>query len=199
MLKILSILFISLLFSGCISITKELPAYKTYNLEFNTKEETQTFFNKSIMILEPRTLESLNSKAIRYKKEGYISDSYVLSRWSDKPSKLLQQSIATYLNAKNKFKYITTSKIKLSTDYTLRSELIEFNQSIENNISFAIFSIRIYLINNTNNEVSYKNFNYKKETKTKDAIGFVETQNKLVTIFLNDLNIFISATLKKNF
>lgn len=199
MFKILSIISISLLFSGCISITKELPAYKTYNLEFDTTQGKQTFFDKSIMILEPRTLESLNSKAISYKKDGYISDSYVLSRWSDKPTKLIQQSIASYLNSKNRFKYITTSKIKLASDYTLHSELFEFNQSIENNQSFAKFSIRVYIINNQDKNVAYKNFNYKEKTETIDALGFVKAQNKIVSKFLSDLNIFISSSLENNF
>ncbi|WP_421716724.1 ABC-type transport auxiliary lipoprotein family protein [Arcobacter arenosus] len=199
MFKLLSILFISILFTGCFSITKELPAYKTYNLNPDISQEKQAFFDKSIMILEPRTLESLNSKAISYKKDGFISDSYVLSRWSDKPTKLIQQSIASYLNSKNRFKYITTSKIKLASDYTLHSELFEFNQSIENKQSFAKLSIRVYLINNKNKKVEYKNFNYKKETKTIDAIGFVEAQNSLVSTFLKDLNIFISSSLENGF
>jgi len=199
MFKFLSILFISILFTGCISITKELPAYKTYNLNLDIKQEKQSFFDKSIMILEPRTLESLNSKAISYQKDGFISDSYVLSRWSDKPTKLVQQSIASYLNSKNRFKYITTSKIKLASDYTLHSELFEFNQSIENNQSFAKLSIRVYLINNMNKKISYKNFNYKEKTKTIDAIGFVKAQNKLVSTFLKDLNIFISSKLENGF
>lgn len=183
-------------FTGCISITKELPSYKTYFLELDKPKINTITLNKSIEIYEPKALASINSIAISYKKDGFFSESYVLSKWSDKPSKMIQQSIASYLTRSESFDFVTTSKLRIDTDYKLYSELIDFNQSFENGKSLAKFSIRVYLVNNKNEKVSFKNFSYEKETSSKNAQGLVNTINLLYKNFLKDLNQFLQNSLK---
>lgn len=195
MAKIFLFSILMIFFSGCISITKELPAYHTYNLEYKIPTNSNLHFDKSIKILEPRALASVNSIAISYKKDGFISDSYVTSKWSDKPSKMIQQGIASYLASKNSYKFITTSNLKLTSDYTLHGELFDFNQSFEGDSSYAIFNINIYLKSNDNENIAYKNFSYKVKTNTNDAIGFVKAINSIFNTFLSDLNLFIEKNL----
>lgn len=193
-------LFTALIFSGCISITKELPAYKTYSLEYkkdnvnvnNTKEK---YFNKTIQIFEPKSLDSINSRSISYSKDSFLNEKYALSRWSDKPSKMLQRTIASYLTSKNSYKYITTSNIKINSDYKLVAELVDFKHTFTKNNSYADFSIRVYFINNYSKEVHFKSFVYNKKALSNDAQGLVNAMNAINNTFLYDLNNFINKKL----
>lgn len=178
------------LFSGCISLTKELPSYKTYSLNLTNVDSNKSSLNKSIYILEPKAMGSLNSRAITYTKENQRA-SYALNKWSDKPTKMLQQLIAKGLTLKDSFKYVTTSNIRVKSDYRLSTELVDFNHNFVNNESFAMLSIRVFLINNDNEKVYFKNFVYNEKVSTNNAQGFVNTINNISNNFLEDLNTFI--------
>lgn len=183
------------LFTGCISLTKELPSYKTYSLDLKEIKKEKLSYSSSIEISEPKTIGSLNSKAIRYIKDNQ-NEAYVLSKWSDKPVKMIQQFIANGLSLKDNFKYVTTSNMKIKSDYRLKSELVHFNHKFEENNSYAQLSIRVFLINNYNEKVYFKNFNYKEEASSNNALGFVNSINNISNNFLEDLNKFIVQNIK---
>lgn len=202
--QILKLFFITItsiiLFTGCISITKELPAQKTYSLSLEEKQNisTSNFYDKTIRIYEPKALNSINTKAILYSKNSVEQEAYALSKWSDKPSKMVQRLIAKYLTSQNKYKYITTSNIKVDTDYKLISELVEFKQIFTKNKSYADFSIRVYLINNNTQKVYFKSFTYNKLSDTNNAKGLVYGINNISNNFLFDLQNFILDSLNKD-
>lgn len=193
MFKTVFISIISLfIFSGCISLTKELPSYTTYTLALDSnslKESKQ--IDKSILIMEPKAIASINTRAINYSKKSFVQEKYALSKWSDKPSKMIQKSIANYLTNKNAYKFISTSNIKVKSDYRLESQLVDFKHSFSKNSSYAKFSIRVYLINNKTKKLSFKNFTYEEETNTNDAKGVVIAFNTINSLFLSDLDKFI--------
>ncbi|RXJ70356.1 hypothetical protein CRV08_01975 [Halarcobacter ebronensis] len=190
-------ILVATLFSGCISITKELPSFTTYNLSIENKiNNDDVYIDKSINIYEPKTIESLNSRDILYVQNGLEFNKYALSKWLDKPSKLLQKQVANYLSLNNSYKYITTSNLKVDSDYSLVSELVDFSQEFKEDNSFAKFSIRIYLIDNKNDKTYYKNFTYYEKTPSNDSLGFVKAINKVTNNFYENLNIFIKNKLK---
>ena len=192
MIKVISTLtFVGLLFSGCISITKELPSYNTYALTYKKDSIKSNYYDKTIQVFEPKALNSVNTRAISYSKDSFISDKYALSRWSDKPSKMIQQNIASYLTNKNSYKYITTSNIKIDSDYKLVSELVDFKHTFTKNNSYADFSIRVYFINNKTNKVSFKSFTYNQKALSNDAQGLVSAINNISNNFLIDLHRFV--------
>lgn len=196
MIKTIFILFLSIfIFSGCISLTKEIPAYKTYSLTHKKENTKIGLINKTIKISEPKALNSINSRSISYSKDSFISDKYVLSRWSDKPTKMLQQNIASYLTETKSYKFITTSNIKISTDYKLISELTNFNHTFTNNNSYADFSMRIYLVNDETKKIYFRSFTYNKKASTNDAQGLVDAINYISNNFLVDLNSFIKKSI----
>lgn len=197
MIKKLFVPIISVfIFSGCISLTKELPSYKTYSLTYPKDSNKSEYFHKTIDVFEPKALNSINSRAINYSKEGFISDKYVLSRWSDKPTKMIQENIASYLTNKNAYKYVTTSNIKVDSDYRLISQLTDFKHTFTKNYSYADFSIRVYFINNKTQKVFFKNFTYTKKAQSNNAKGLVDALNYLSNNFLADLNSFLQVSLK---
>lgn len=199
MIRTVFILVVSIfIFSGCISVTKELPAYKTYSLTYPKDNVKSLYFDKTIEVYEPKALNSINTKAITYSKENFISDKYALSRWSDKPSKMIQENIASFLTNKKAYKYITTSNIKVDSDYRLLSELTDFKHTFTKSHSYAEFSIRVYLINNKTQKVFFKSFTYNKKAKVNNAQGLVNSINGIFANYLVDLNDFIQLSLKND-
>ena len=192
---ILAALSISL-FSGCISLTKELPSYKTYSLEYKKENTTSKYIDRTIQVFEPKSLESINSRAISYSKNSFLSEKYALSRWSDKPSKMIQRTIASYLTNENTYKFVSSSNLKIKSDYKILSELIDFKHTFTKNSSYADFSIRVYFINNHTKEVNFKSFVYNKKALKNDAKGLVDAMNSINNTFLNDLNNFIKRVIK---
>ncbi len=193
-------LFTILFFSGCISLTKELPSYKTYSLEYNKEKKYELnsksrYFDKTIQVFEAKSLASINSPAISYSKNSFLNEKYALSRWSDKPSKMIQRNIASYLTNTNSYKFVTTSNLKIKSDYKILLELVDFKHTFTENNSYADFSTRIYFINNNTDEVFFKSFVYNQKAFSNDAKGFVKAINSINNTFLYDLNNFIQEKL----
>ncbi|WP_320033877.1 hypothetical protein [Halarcobacter sp.] len=186
-----------ILFSGCISVTNELPSYNTYNLNIYEQNIKSTkYLEKSINVLEPKTITSYNSKNILYSKDNLEYDKYALNKWMDRPTKMLQKQMAKYLTFTKDYKYISTSNLKIESDYNLVSQLVDFNHLFEEDKSYAKFTIRVYLVNNKNEKVYFKNFTYKKICMTNDALGFVKTIEMLTNKFYVDLNNFIISSIQ---
>lgn len=198
MFKTIFISIISIfMFTGCISLTKELPSYSTYTLSLQEdKEKTSNYIDKSIYILEPKAIASINTKAINYSKESFKQEKYALSRWSDKPTKMLQEIIANYLVSSNSYKYITTSNIKTKSDFRLVTQLVDFKHTFSDNSSYADLSIRVFLINNKTDDVYFKNFSYTNKSVSSDAEGVVKAFNKITPLLLKDLNLFIRQVIR---
>ncbi len=191
------VLFTIFILSGCLSVTKELPSYNTYNLNVNEQNVKATkYFDKSINVLEPKTITSYNSKNILYSKDNLEYDKYAINKWMDRPTKMLQKQISKYLTLTKDYKYISTSNLKIESDYNLISQLVDFNQLFEQNKSFAKFTIRVYLVNNKTEKVYFKNFSYKKQCTTNNALGFVKTIEEITNIFYIDLNNFIISSIQ---
>jgi cholesterol transport system auxiliary component len=194
---IFSLVFIIVFFNGCISLTKELPPLSTYSIDVENKKVEGKYFDISIKVNEPKALSSLNSKEIVYSKYKTSQEAYALSRWSDKPSKLIQKNVANFLTNQNTYKLISTSNIKIDSDYVLNGEIQTLkHQFIEDN-SYAIFSIRVYLINTNTQDVYFKNFSYKKQLNQNNAKAFVQEVDNITLDFLIDLQKFIQNKLSK--
>lgn len=190
---VFSLTLVILFFSGCISITKELPAFTTYSLNVKNKKLNNTYHDIAIKINEPKALSSINTKDIIYSLDKTTQEPYALSRWSDRPSKLILQNIAKFLTYQNSYKLITTSNIRISSDYLINSEIQEFKHQFEADKSYAVFSIRVYLINEKQSSVKFKSFNYKKQLQQNDARNFVKTMNGIVSDFAIDLHNYIQT------
>ncbi len=179
-----------LLFAGC--LTKELPSYTSYSLKPAPQTVTKSAnnSNQSIYVTQPKTLNSLNTKHILYTK-GLEKNHYALSIWSDEPSRMIQQLLTSKLSSSNYFSYVTSSKMKQTTHYTLYSELINFEHRLESSNAYALLTMRVYLKNNSNSEIISKTLSYKKEVNKNDAKSAVEALNKLTNQFINEVNIFV--------
>ena len=186
-----------LTFSGCISITKDIPAYSTYTLNTPDAFEKNTPLSSKVKIeiKEPKALSSINSKYILYATKSFKSEQYALSKWSDRPSKMLQNQMIRYLSSTNNYTYINSSSINIQTDYQLLSELDSFIQYFEDEHSFVTFSIRVYLKNRK--ETHYKKFQYTQPCDENNAQGAVKAFNSIVEHFTKDLDRWILENIEQ--
>ena len=186
----------SLLLTGC--LTKELPSYNTYSLQLHTQPiKAEQKSNKSIFIAQPKALQSLKSKYIVYNK-GLEQNRYALNLWSDEPTKMLQQLMSNYLDASKQYKYVSTSKLHETSDFTLYSELMAFNHDISTTPTKTKFAIRIYLRNNTTSHVLSKTFQYEETIEYNKASSAVEGLNKSMNQFMKELDYFITKSLSSS-
>lgn len=188
MLKNIILITLSIfIFNAC--ITKELPAYKTYSLNLIQEEsEAYSTINKSIQIDEPKALKSLNNTSILYSKNTLEQEEYLLSKWSDKPSKILQKLISLRLSTNNSFNLVTSSLIKFPSDYKVKTEILSLIHKFEGDKSYAKLLIKSILINNKSKEIKIKTFSYKILCEENNAYSFVKSLNIAVNTYTKELD-----------
>lgn len=195
--KYVLLFIIPMIFTGCISVTQELPPFTTYTVSLQQVTSAQPILNTeekySIEIMEPKALNSVNSKLISYMKTNHQNETYALSKWSDTPTKLLQNMMVQYLNSTNQYKYITSSKLNINTTYKVLSELDNFGQVFENGNSYAKLDIRIYLVDYKT--VYTKRFVYQEKCEENNAYGSVKALNNISNLFVKDLHKWLQEKL----
>lgn len=183
-------------FSGCITLTKELPPYATYTLHLsNPVQESTIPKDITLEIKEPHALQSINSQFIFYATNHFKSEQYALSKWSDKPSKMIQNQIIKYLSNTKNYQYINSSNIHVKNNYQLLSEIENFQQYFRENNSFVEFSIHLYLVSRT--DTVYKKFHYTQPCLTNNAQGAVVAYNQVLQLFVQDLDNWIVQSIEK--
>lgn len=193
--QLLTFVVLTLFFSGCINITTTLPAYTNYALSMkDTKPILQEKTNnKSLRVAEPSSTASLNTHMILYSKDDLLLQNYELSKWIDKPTKMLQELITDKLYNQSRFKHISKYKTKFISDYTLQSELVTFKQQFIGNESYGRLKIRFYLSKHGTSKVISKQFSYNIRTKTSNARGAVEALNIAANKMLDDMVDWLNA------
>lgn len=194
---ILSLFIIVGTFTGCVSVTKELPPFTTYTISLIQENKIDSNPNTkgsfSIEITEPKALTSVNSKLISYMKTNHQNETYALNKWSDTPTKLIQNMMVQYLNSTNQYQHITSSRLNINTTYKLLSELDTFGQFFENGNSYAKLDIRIYLADYKT--LHSKRFVYLEKCDENNAYGSVKALNNISNLFVQDLHKWIQEKL----
>ena len=177
-------------FSGCISVTKELPPFSTYTLQVDQNKIKHTKnIHKSVGIAEPKSLNSVNNILITYSDEKFRSESYALSKWSDKPTKILHQSMINYLNATKNYNYVHGNRLNLPSDIKVVSELDSFTQYLEDEKAYVKFSMRVFVVEN--NTLETKSFFYTEQCDDQSAKASVKALNQVVNKFVSELDNWI--------
>ena len=197
--KIFNLLIVAIFaafFSGCISVTKELPPKKSYKLDYLSV--LNKFENKkvSLRVYEPKAINSLNSQNMIYENSDFKKASYALNKWSDKPTKMLQEKITSYLNKTNLFNYVTTSKLNSKSDYKLITEVASFSHLFEKEVSYAKLELRIFLVDNRTKKTFFKEFSYKNRVPKKGVDAYVKEKNRVLDSFLKELSIFLNNSIQ---
>ena len=159
----------------------------TYAIDFKIIEDFK--INKKTIYVEiPDVNKSFNSNSIFYTTKAYSFEEYALNRWIDKPSSMLHNNLALALEDSNIYKTVLKEKSKIKYDYMLKTNLMSLYNSIEENNSYAVLSIKFDLV--SNDEV-VKTYTYNKKIlcKNNKPYDFVVAVNKAFEEVVNDLNL----------
>ncbi len=197
MIKIISTGLMILIITGCTNV--KLSAIKTFNLEVS-KQCCKIDKNKqplTIKILEPVTNKYLNTTSIYYSKDKYLLQTYKLSRWSDYPVKMILEAMSSKLDDLDIYNNVITSHIYAKSDYILQSELISFKQTVFESKSHVDLKIKVYLINSDKTQkIISKIFQYQVPCDSVNAYAGVESFNKSIELFINDLSSWLYKNTK---
>lgn len=176
-------------FSGCVSVTQELPPFATYTLQVDSNKITHTKnTGYALSVIEPKSMSSINSILVSYADSSFKSENYALSKWSDKPTKMLQYAMVNYLSSTNNFTYVHSNTLNLPSDIQLASELDSFTQHLESEKGYVSFSMRVFLLHK--GKLYSNTFSYKVDS-TPSAKSSVEALNIAVNQYLTELNTWI--------
>lgn len=193
MIRILfSLVIFAFLFSGC--FTKQMPSIQTYSLNYKEKEQQTNTINTSLKVYEPKMFNYLNNTGIVYSQNQNELQHYVLNKWSERPSKMIQNLIVQHLNDIQAFTFVSTNNIDVDTDLKLISEIDDFTQYFKDDTSYIQLQIRVYLIDK-NNHTTFKYFTYTQPCNTNDAKGAVHALNISTNTFVHDLSTWLHTSL----
>ncbi len=176
-----------LVFSGCAG--KKVGAGRVYTIDpdkglckrYRTSPAT-------VKVTPPFSGRDMDNTKILYSEDRYALEGYALSRWSDTPSGMLQRAMTEALDASRIYRNTVSSRIKTRKDYLLQSEIREFRQVFDNNASYGVLRIRMYLLDSRSGRlISSRGFGYRVKASSNDTYGAVESLNRAVSMMLRDM------------
>lgn len=185
-IKIFIYICMIILLSAC-SFKQDSMNVNTYAIDFKTTDDFK-INKKTIYIEVPDVNKSFNSNSIFYTTKAYSFEEYTLNRWIDKPSSMLHNNLALAIEESHIYKTVLKEKSKIKYDYMLKTNLMSLYNSIEENNSFAILSIKFDLVSNDEVVKTY-NYNKKVLNQNNKPYDFVVAVNKAFEEVVSDLNL----------
>ncbi|WP_368028927.1 hypothetical protein [Arcobacter sp. s6] len=185
-IKIFIYICMIILLSAC-SFKQDSMNVNTYAINFKTTDDFK-INKKTIYIEVPDVNKSFNSNSIFYTTKAYSFEEYTLNRWIDKPSSMLHNNLALAIEESHIYKTVLKEKSKIKYDYMLKTNLMSLYNSIEENNSFAILSIKFDLVSNDEVVKTY-NYNKKVLNQNNKPYDFVVAVNKAFEEVVSDLNL----------
>jgi cholesterol transport system auxiliary component len=185
-IKIFIYICMIILLSAC-SFKQDSMNVNTYAIDFKTTDDFK-INKKTIYIEVPDVNKSFNSNSIFYTTKAYSFEEYTLNRWIDKPSSMLHNNLALAIEESHIYKTVLKEKSKIKYDYMLKTNLMSLYNSIEENNSFAILSIKFDLVSNDEVVKTYT-YNKKVLNQNNKPYDFVVAVNKAFEEVVSDLNL----------
>jgi cholesterol transport system auxiliary component len=131
---------------------------------------------KTIQIQLPKSTKEIRGKKIWYAKNPLERNSYLYSRWSDTPNRLIARYLQNYLNYTHTYKAVIDENSLAKPDYILESNLEDFYQLFENEKNaYGILKMHFFLIDAQNEKIiDTFSVNLKIPSPSPDAKGGVE-------------------------
>jgi len=192
-MRILYLLLITLLFSGC--SVKTLPPIKKYTIDENIITPPLHIKNcKSIKINFPKSSDEIFSKSIIYQK-GFEKNSYYFSKWYETPNDMLYRLVLSSMQDNKTCKMVFPEDFNFNTQYQLEINILDFIQKFSKHTSYVKIRVLLYLKDKKNHLITQKLLNEKIKCKTNNALGAVKAFNKASKKFIQDLLLWLQDTL----
>lgn len=164
------------LFTACSFKTTSLEI-NNYAIDFKLNNNTFNSTSKEIFIEKPIVNKSFDTYSIFYRTKPYEFEEYALNKWINKPSNMLYINLFEVIESSNIFKKVYKEKRKDHAIYTLKTNVIDIYNSIENDKSYAVLKVKFYIQLGKDN---IRSFTYDKRilTQENNPYGFVVAINE---------------------
>ena len=169
---------------------KEVPPLKRYTLCVDSRVPvlSSRYRTKIVKVAFPQMLKERMSHKMYYTYSVKEKGVYQNAQWSNNIGKLLQGSFIQILDQSRLFKAVLPYTSSAGEDLRLESTIFDFSHHVRGDDSYAVVSIEFSLINtDTGRFIKNKKFNYKEETSTTDAKGYVEATYRAMGRLSRDL------------
>jgi len=186
------ILLIFLIFLNACAIKED----KTRNLSLRSDEKSFEFSttpsNKSLKILNPYALNSLNSNQILYVQDGIVR-AYAYHFWQDTPLNLCRFVFLNKLEQSKIFTALSTQNSTLKSDFVLESRLDNFEELIIKKQKFAFISLSFNLIDTkTNSLIAHKKISSKININKDDIDTILNAFDTAINSVGNELVLWLN-------
>ncbi len=192
-MKKLATIFLLVMMVGCSVTTIQPPLHEyrlsptiqSLSLDSNTQCKTQTLKVSQIF-----TLDTLQTKKMRYALQNYEEYSYTQSRWVVAPSEAIIHNVIESLQQDGIFKSVIEYGSKAQANLLLELRVDEFMQyfDADEKSSFVKVALGMRLIDQNNNEVVIeKSFHEMQKAQSPDAQGGVTALNTAVAKVIQEL------------
>ncbi|NKQ41278.1 MAG: hypothetical protein HF962_06885 [Sulfurovum sp.] len=186
-MRIISILLMLLCLGGCSSKHKSLKVY-TLNANSVVSMQHGKYRTKILRVTYSRSIKEKVNNKMRFSYSASEQGVYQDSQWSNNIGRLLQGVLIDNLERSAMFRAVLPYTSSLKEDYRLESNILDFSHWARGDSSYAIVSIQFTLINiNTGDLVKSKRFRYKEPTDTRDAKGYADATNRIMSRLCRDL------------
>ncbi len=188
MKKLTIYLFLLLLLGGCGANQIKLS---TYNLIPQPSGAQNVGASLNAEVMFPKSPKVFTDTKMIYSLDDISMDTYAYSRWSDTPIMFVMRNILESCASSGVFKNSMPYPSKVASDIVVESDIIDFRHVIEKDSSFAMLSVRVYLIESDKGKSIEKLFSYKVACEETSPRGFALSMRKALEDFRGDLSGFI--------
>ncbi|BFU78749.1 hypothetical protein ALC152_19640 [Arcobacter sp. 15-2] len=174
--KIIFFVVVISFFTGCSLKTQAIHTNK-YTIDFNAKHSVNTPMLDTIYIKKPFIKKSFDTYSIWYSTKAYHYEEYAINKWISKPSEMIYDSLVKAVETSNIFQETNPITNKKAISYTLKTEITDIYNSVEQDKSYAILKIKFYLEKDRKKRKVFI-YNRKKELKDNTPYSFVLAVNK---------------------
>ncbi len=174
-MKIFSLLLTIFILSGC--SFKQIKPTNYYTLESSSALATYPSSQKSIAIAKPKINAPYSSKNIYFTQKPYVFESYLVNKWIDFPTSIVQNMFYDTFQSSLLFKHVTLESSVSSADLILQSHIQKLFHQFENQNSYAIIQAKFDLVKQ-NNIVKTFYFSKKILCEENTPYGFIKASNQ---------------------
>ena len=149
------LLFSLFMWNGCASKqSRPITLYTLHMKEIPQTTAHSRLQTKTIQIQLPKSTKEIRGKKIWYAKNPLERNSYLYSRWSDTPNRLIARYLQNYLNYTHTYKAVIDENSLAKPDYILESNLEDFYQLFESEKNaYGILKMHFFLIDAQNEKI----------------------------------------------
>ncbi|MBN2704967.1 MAG: membrane integrity-associated transporter subunit PqiC [Deltaproteobacteria bacterium] len=191
--RVVWLMTVLLLLSGCFSLRSSTPAAKLYLLENSpalagpapSAATTNSGKGPILVVALPTATPAYDTDAMAYTRAQHQLEYFTRSRWLDKPARLLFPSLVQALRDNSVFGAVISAPSTVKADYLVNFELLVLRQDFDpSGGSRVILNCRVEMLDERREFKGSRIFLESERAATADAEGGVAAANRILNRLL---------------